>query len=1344
MHARSARTLFDRLAAALCALALALGLVPLAPASAVAEEHGDEPAAASVGELLNAGAYREGEALVVYRADEGPARSRSLDAADPLAYAGFSVAESWDFSGAGAAAAVSTFSLDESTGEGADQDDAAVVARVTKPGATTAALLEELRAMDGVLAAAPNYVHESIGAVEPDGYEAGLPSIPPVAPVGETHASEQPVVAGTEVFSVNEGTQASTTNDPLSALQWALDNDIVSDSGIAANSDVSFSSVCAQATQGVENIVAVLDSGVDYGNEDLRGAMWENPGDIPGVPGRAGTHGFDFIDGDDEPLPENNSFEESHGTHCAGIVAATSDNETGIAGVSPKTKIMALRTNGASTGGNTYDSSVLAAYEYLLHAKLAGQNVVAANNSWSGAISPVTEYAMNQAGRAGVLTVFAAGNNDVDAGSVDNNRITYGLSGSPYILSVAATLPQGKYATYTNYNKSIVDVAAPGSVILSTVARGAQSFLPAAAKLQDKADGAAGVRSLYYHNMTDFAQADSGAHLVLYGQDRMPAADQSKLSASTGSGLDGRRALKITVDGMTKYEGAAVTWRIANPFRDMSWERAREVRVSALPGLSAFAGGGDGEPMVFAAASVIDERGNALTSGEASYGSFDNQSLGYARFTDEESFNRIKDQDTVRVGVDLLLLTDTSGEGSTSLTVTDFGMGFVVDDQAYDYRSGTSMACPLVAGAIGLLASLHPEDSALDLRGRIVGGTKASNLASDQVKQTASNGTLDLSVANGDAVNPNTWDAREGVDAQGSPALVIEGYALDRATQLAIDGVAVDGDRWETSADGSHVVVRDASLLDGARHSVVVGDGAAKHQAVYTFPKAEQRLSFERVADLPDPGIPGEAGFDSGLLIAASDRLFCLDSKGRYLYSYDPDSADGWTACAPPSGAGFDGSYFRANGAAAYADGKLYLTVLHDGETGDPEKPYVLFLGMVSYDIATDAWSDEVVDFLSSDPGGAGRHFAPVGLASCDGLIYVSVNSRMQRRVVEYDPATGDGGVIDIVAADPTGTFGSLASGRTAPLVAIGDQVRFVGFVPEGDGYAMALGTFDGETFGIVEPGADAPRFGSDELDALEGYARQAAAATGDSIVFAGASADGLGDTYAVDAATGAWRSLGVKAPGGGSAAVATACFYRGEYYVLAASEGPDGRPTTSLYRLPDEVELMPNDHVASAQAAEGGKVKVSYDALAAPAARTAGGAAGSAASARVEHVALGDAVTWTAVPDEGYAFAGWYGQDGALVDEEAIHRQPVTADVSLIARFVAVELGPGPGPGPGPAPGGGSEPPLPTTPQAQPDPKPLVSTGDGAFAAAAVVALSAAGLVCALTLAVRRRRVGR
>ncbi|MFR1639973.1 MAG: hypothetical protein ACLSVD_12940 [Eggerthellaceae bacterium] len=144
----------------------------------------------------------------------------------------------------------------------------------------------------------------------------------------------------------------------------------------------------------------------------------------------------------------------------------------------------------------------------------------------------------------------------------------------------------------------------------------------------------------------------------------------------------------------------------------------------------------------------------------------------------------------------------------------------------------------------------------------------------------------------------------------------------------------------------------------------------------------------------------------------------------------------------------------------------------------------------------------------------------------------------------------------------------------------------------------MALGTFDGETFGVLEPDANAPRFRVDELDALEGYAKQAAAATGDAVVFTGASAEGLGDTYQVDAETGAWTSLGAKAPGGGSAAVSTACFYRGTYYVLAVDQGENGRPTTALYRLPDEVALTPNDHEASAQATEGGAVEVTYGAV--------------------------------------------------------------------------------------------------------------------------------------------------
>lgn len=1323
MHIRPARLLFDRFAAALCALALALGLVPLAPAAAVAEERDDAPAAASVEELLGAGAYLEGEALVVYRSDDASARSRSLDAADPLAAAGFSVGESWDFAGADGASGANALALDEDV----PQDDAAVVARVTKPGADTAALLEELQAMDGVLAAAPNYVHESVGAVEPAERGTGPASDSLFAPAGEAEASEQPVVGGTGVLSVN-GSAAAATNDPLSALQWSLNNELTSDSGIAANSDVDFSSVYTRATAGEENIVAVLDSGVDYNNEDLREAMWENPGDLPGVSGRAGTHGFDFVDGDDEPLPENDSLEESHGTHCAGVIAATGNNDTGIAGVSPNTKIMAFRTNGASTGGNVNDGAILSSYEFLLHAKLAGENVVAASNSWGGVISPVTEYAMNQAGRAGVLTVFAAGNDDADVGSIADGRITYGLSDSPYILSVAASSPLGTYATYTNYNETIVDVTAPGSTVLSTVAEGAQTYLPAVAKLQDNADGTPGTRSLYYHNMVNFAQVDSGADILLYGEEGKPAADQNRLAVTTGAGLDGRQALKLMVSDMTSSESVTITWRIDNPFKNMTWEQAEKVCVSALPGVSVSDGIADDS--VWALPLLLTDDGYALTDAAYSGGSQDNQSLASAHLQDQEAFESIKDQDTLRVGVDLSLSPDASTKNSVSFTVTDFGMGYASSDQAYDYMSGTSMACPLVAGAVGLLASLYPDETALDLRGRIVGGTKASNLASDPVKQTASNGTLDLAVAAGvaagDAVHPNTWGAHEGEDASGGAALVLEGYGLAATTQLSIDGAAVDASLWEVGPDGSELVVRDAGLLDGARHVVEVGDGTAVHKAAYAFPKTDQRLSFERVIDLPDPEIPGEVGFDSGMLIAAADRLFCIDSKGRYLYAYDPESADGWTACASPSDAGFDLSYFRANSAAAYADGKLYMTVFHDGETDDPENPYTLFMGVVTYDIATDSWDGEVLDFIQSAPGAAGRHFPSPSLASLKGRIYFSIGSGEDRTIVQYDPATGDGALIDFEEADPQGSFGTLASGRTAPLAAVGDELRFVGFVPEGDGYAMTLGTFDGETFGVLEPGADAPRFGADELDALEGYARQASAATGDEIVFAGASADGLGDAYTVDAATGAWRALDATAPGDGSAAVSTACFYRGTYYVLATSASADGTPTTALYRLPDEAALAPNDHVASAQATEGGTVDVRYGAVS---------AARVAASSQVEHVALGDTVTWIATPEEGYAFSGWYGTDGSLISEDASYRQPVTADVALSARFVATS---GPAPAPDPAPDDGLDPkPLPSAAA-----KPLAPTGDGlGVARALAAATAAAGLAAAL--GARRRQRG-
>ena len=92
-----------------------------------------------------------------------------------------------------------------------------------------------------------------------------------------------------------------------------------------------------------ENIVAVIDTGVDTDHPDLADNLWTNPG-IPGLPGEAGSYGYDFGDHDSDPRPTGQTSSDSHGTHCAGIIAAATDNAEGIAGASSDTKIMRSRS----------------------------------------------------------------------------------------------------------------------------------------------------------------------------------------------------------------------------------------------------------------------------------------------------------------------------------------------------------------------------------------------------------------------------------------------------------------------------------------------------------------------------------------------------------------------------------------------------------------------------------------------------------------------------------------------------------------------------------------------------------------------------------------------------------------------------------------------------------------------------------------------------------------------------------------------------------------------------------------------------------------------------------------
>ena len=97
-----------------------------------------------------------------------------------------------------------------------------------------------------------------------------------------------------------------------------------------------------------------MDSGIDYGHEDIRNNMWKNTHQ----PDLRGEYGFDFANRDNDPMDDN-----GHGTHCAGIIRAVGSNGTGISGVNRSIRLMALKTLNNEGEGDVAGS--IGAYNYI-------------------------------------------------------------------------------------------------------------------------------------------------------------------------------------------------------------------------------------------------------------------------------------------------------------------------------------------------------------------------------------------------------------------------------------------------------------------------------------------------------------------------------------------------------------------------------------------------------------------------------------------------------------------------------------------------------------------------------------------------------------------------------------------------------------------------------------------------------------------------------------------------------------------------------------------------------------------------------------------------------------------
>jgi subtilisin family serine protease len=224
-----------------------------------------------------------------------------------------------------------------------------------------------------------------------------------------------------------------------------------------------------QTTQGSSGaVVAVIDTGVSLAHPDLAADLWRNAGEVPGNhvddDGNGyvdDTYGFDAVENDGVPLDLH-----GHGTHVAGIVAGIADNGVGIAGVAPKTPVMAVQA--LSADGSGTDAGVIEAIGYVVHEKLAGGvNVVAINASWGGpGNDQLVRDAIVRAGDAGIVFCAAAGNSSVD---LAKHPVYPAAWDCPTMITVAATDRFDRLAWFSDYGTRTVDLGAPGVGILSTM-----------------------------------------------------------------------------------------------------------------------------------------------------------------------------------------------------------------------------------------------------------------------------------------------------------------------------------------------------------------------------------------------------------------------------------------------------------------------------------------------------------------------------------------------------------------------------------------------------------------------------------------------------------------------------------------------------------------------------------------------------------------------------------------------------------------------------------------------------------------------------------------------------------
>ncbi len=642
-----------------------------------------------------------------------------------------------------------------------------------------------------------------------------------------------------------------TGEDTYRKYQWALEN--LGQNGGNEGLDVNAESLGGDVDE-EERVIALVDTGIDYTHEDLADVVWQNPVQSNKL---KGAHGYDFINYDEDPLDDN-----GHGSHCSGIMAATSGNGVGIAGVakSDNIKIMALKILDAQ--GYGYGMEAIGAYNYIYKAQQLGVNVVAVNNSWGGAgeDSYILGELINLVGANGAISVCAAGN------AAEDNDVVEAIPAnidSPYVIAVAASNGKDELAAFSNYGATSVDIAAPGTDILSTVSY--NCFNPGiyenvdeiCSHMEDFTEGTL-VEKISEDGYTDAVVTDGD---ISYGYAAKTGDAQMSVELSENSYFGvkkaGEKSLQWNIKGAKKGD----LYHLYLPYTVAADDKNSHLSVMAKvsgPSGAEFVDPNDWFATLstlYVCEGVLDENGAyEETDDDFLSGAYIDEGNYWTHFSAELSGNVKQGQTRA-----LVMQVEACADGDYTVNLDNFGVSKsgVAEEQygKYDYYNGTSMATPYVTGAVASVANCYPEETALDVKARILGSTRKSDSLQGKV---ATGGVLDLSKAQ----SPNMSIDSTMLDMDN--LIQIYGYYLDEAV------VTVNGEEVEVlDRDNTYITIDGTDYVN---KKITIGlEKEADSLSIPCFFMRGESFTY---------GTSIEAAITDGNVVSAGNSLYFVNDAG--------------------------------------------------------------------------------------------------------------------------------------------------------------------------------------------------------------------------------------------------------------------------------------------------------------------------------------------------------------------------------------------------------------------------------------------------------------------------------